>query len=142
MDIFLTNNIEDITRSQIKKIILSGGVIINEKTIFSSSEKIKGGDKIKIILNFNKGENIKSKDIKLDIVYDDKEIVIVNKPSGLTVHPGAGNKDNTLVNGLMHVYKKNLSNLGGTFRPGIVHRIDKDTSGVIVIAKNYFSLSN
>ena len=142
LDKFLTNNIEDITRSQIKKIILSGGVIINEKTIFSSSEKIKGGDEIKIILNFNKGENIKSKDIKLDIVYDDKEIVIVNKPSGLTVHPGAGNKDNTLVNGLMHVYKKNLSNLGGTFRPGIVHRIDKETSGLIVIAKNNFSHAN
>ena len=72
-------------------------------------------------------------------MYEDKEVIIVNKPSGLTVHPGAGNKDNTLVNGLMHIYKENLSSLSGPFRPGIVHRIDKETSGLLVIAKNNFS---
>jgi 23S rRNA pseudouridine1911/1915/1917 synthase len=69
-------------------------------------------------------------------VYEDKEIVVINKPSGLVVHPGAGNKDGTLVNGLLYLYKNNLSNLNGEFRPGIVHRIDKDTSGLIVIEKN------
>ena len=74
--------------------------------------------------------------MKLDVVYEDKEIVVINKPSGLVVHPGAGNKDETLVNGLLYLYKNNLSNLNGEFRPGIVHRIDKDTSGLIVIAKN------
>ena len=99
------------SRSKIKKIILSGGVIIDRKTVFSASEKIKNRDVIKITINNDKFEDIKSKKIKLDVVYDDKEIVIINKPSGLTVHPGAGNKDNTLVNGLVHLYKKNLSNL-------------------------------
>ena len=75
-------------------------------------------------------------------MYEDKDILIVNKPKGMVVHPGAGNKDNTLVNALLFKYKKNLSDLHGSLRPGIVHRIDKDTSGLLVIAKNNFSHSN
>tara|TARA_Y100001970_G_scaffold75819_1_gene96092 strand:+ start:2465 stop:3445 length:981 start_codon:yes stop_codon:yes gene_type:complete len=139
LDKFLTNNLKTISRSQIKKIIMTGGVSIDTKKVLSASEKIKSGNQIKIVIGDNKGENIKPKKINLDIVYDDKEIVVINKPSGLTVHPGAGNRHSTLVNGLMHIYKNNLSNLSGSFRPGIVHRIDKETSGLLVIAKNNFS---
>ncbi len=136
LDKFLSNKLNILTRSQIKKIINSKGVKVNNKLIISASEKLKEGNQIEILISENKGENIKPKKISLDIIYDDKEIVVINKPSGLTVHPGAGNKQNTLVNGLMYIYKKNLSNLGGSFRPGIVHRIDKETSGLIVVAKN------
>ena len=139
LDKFLTNKLETLTRSQIKKVILLKGGKINKKIVLSASEKIKSGNEIEILISENKGDHIKPKKIKLDIVYEDKEIIIVNKPSGLIVHPGAGNKESTLVNGLMHIYKKNLSNLSGPFRPGIVHRIDKDTSGLLVIAKNNFS---
>ena len=78
----------------------------------------------------------------VNIVYEDREIIIVNKPSGMVVHPGAGNKENTLVNGLLYLYKKNLSTLSGLSRPGIVHRIDKDTSGLLVVAKTNFSHAN
>ena len=77
--------------------------------------------------------------MNVNIVYEDREIIIVNKPSGMVVHPGAGNKENTLVNGLLYLYKKNLSTLSGLSRPGIVHRIDKDTSGLLVVAKTNFS---
>ena len=139
LDKFLTNNLKTITRSQIKKIIKAEGVSIDKRTIVSASEKIKTGNQIEVIISDNKGEDIRPKKIDLDIVYDDREIVVINKPSGLTVHPGAGNRDNTLVNGLMHTYKKNLSSLSGSFRPGIVHRIDKETSGLLVVAKNNFS---
>ena len=112
---------------------------INKKIVLSASEKVKDGNQIEILISENKADHIKAKKIELDIVYEDKEVIIVNKPSGLTVHPGAGNKENTLVNGLMHIYRKNLSSLSGPFRPGIVHRIDKETSGLLVIAKNNFS---
>ncbi len=139
LDKFLANKLKGVTRSQIKKVILLKGVKINKKIVLSASEKIKSGNEIEILISENKGDHIKPKKIKLDIVHEDKEIIIVNKPSGLIVHPGAGNKENTLVNGLMHIYKKNLSTLSGPFRPGIVHRIDKDTSGLLVIAKNNFS---
>jgi len=139
LDKFLTNKLKTLTRSQIKKVIISKGVRINKKIVLSASEKIKDGNQIEILISENKADHIKAKKIELEIVYEDKEVIIVNKPSGLTVHPGAGNKDNTLVNGLMHIYKENLSSLSGPFRPGIVHRIDKETSGLLVIAKNNFS---
>ncbi len=139
IDKFLTEKLKDLTRSQIKKVITTKGVKINKKIISSASEKVKEGNQIEIIIKLNKSIHIKPKKIKIDIVYEDKEIIIVDKPSGLTVHPGAGNKDNTLVNGLMYLYKQNLSNLNGPFRPGIVHRIDKETSGLLLVAKNNFS---
>ena len=77
---------------------------INKKIVLSASEKVKDGNQIEILISENKADHIKAKKIELDIVYEDKEVIIVNKPSGLTVHPGAGNKENTLVNGLMHIY--------------------------------------
>ncbi len=139
LDKFLTNMLKKFTRSQIKKSILSKNVKVNNKIVSSSSQKIKMGDSVELCIKEGGVEDIKPKKIDFDIVYEDKEIVVVNKPSGLTVHPGAGNKEDTLVNGLVHVYKKNLSDLNGSFRPGIVHRIDKETSGLIVVAKNNFS---
>jgi len=139
LDKYLTEKLEELTRSQIKKIILSKNVRINNKIIYSASEKIRINDTIEITLEENKAEHIKPKKLNIDIVFEDKDLIVINKQSGLTVHPGAGNKNNTLVNGLIYLYKKNLSNLSGLGRPGIVHRIDKDTSGLLVVAKNNLS---
>ena len=136
LDKFLTKNLENISRSQIKKIIVSKNIKINKKQIIASSEKIKENDLIEVNMPEIKTDYIKPKKINLDIIYEDEDIIVINKNSGLIVHPGAGNKDETLVNGLLYLYKNNLSNLNGEFRPGIVHRIDKDTSGIIVVAKN------
>ena len=136
LDKYLTKNLKTFTRSQIKKIILSKNIKLNKKLIISPSEKINKNDLIEVNIPEQKTDDIKPRKMKIDVVYEDKEMVIINKPSGLVVHPGAGNKDETLVNGLLHLYKNNLSNLNGEFRPGIVHRIDKDTSGLIVVAKN------
>ena len=136
LDKFLTENLKNLSRSQIKKIIVSKNIKINKKQIITSSEKIKENDLIEVNMPEIKTNYIKPKKINLDIIYEDEDIIVINKNSGLIVHPGAGNKDETLVNGLLYLYKNNLSNLNGEFRPGIVHRIDKDTSGIIVVAKN------
>ena len=136
LDKFLTNNLKNLSRSQIKKIIISKNIQVNKKYVTASSEKIKENDLVEVNIPEEKTDDIKPKNINLDIVYEDKDIVVINKKSGLIVHPGAGNKDETLVNGLLYLYKNNLSNINGEFRPGIVHRIDKDTSGIIVVAKN------
>ena len=142
LDKCLTSKFKTFTRSRIKKIILSKNVKVNNKTTSSPSQKIKLNDFIEVSFNENKIDHIKPKQMDIDIVYEDEEIIIVNKPSGLIVHPGAGNKENTLVNGLLHLYKNNLSTLNGPVRPGIVHRIDKETSGLLVVAKNNFSHAN
>ena len=136
LDKFLTENLKNLSRSQIKKIIVSKNIKINKKQIIASSEKIKENDLIEVNIPEKRTNDIKPKKINLDIIYEDEDIIVINKNSGLIVHPGAGNKDETLVNGLLYLYKNNLSNLNGEFRPGIVHRIDKDTSGIIVVAKN------
>ena len=136
LDKFLTENLKNLSRSQIKKIIVSKNIKINKKQIIASSEKIKENDLIEVNMPEIKTNYIKPRKINLDIIYEDEDIIVINKNSGLIVHPGAGNKDETLVNGLLYLYKNNLSNLNGEFRPGIVHRIDKDTSGIIVVAKN------
>ena len=135
LDKFLTDKLQSLSRSQIKKVILSKGVKIDKKVVVSSSEKLKEGSKVEIEIK-QKSSKILPKKIELNIIYEDEDIVIINKPSGLTVHPGAGNFENTLVNGLVHKYKKKLSNINNLIRPGIVHRIDKDTSGLLIVAKN------
>ena len=142
LDKYLVSKLKKITRSQIKKIIIDKNVSINGEHVSSPSQKIKVDYSIKILISKKQNENIVPEKIKLDIVYEDKDIIIINKPSGMVVHPGAGNKNGTLVNGLIHLYKKNLSNLNGFSRPGIVHRIDKETSGLIVVAKNNYAHSN
>jgi len=136
LDKYLADNLNDFTRSQIKKIILSKNIKVNKKLINSASEKVKEDDLIEVSFPDKTNNDLKPKKINLDIVYEDNDLIIVNKKSGLVVHPGAGNQDETLVNGLIYLYKNNLSNINGDFRPGIVHRIDKDTSGLIVVAKN------
>ncbi len=136
LDKFLAGKLNNHTRSQIKRIILSNGVKIDKRIVNSASEKVRVGSQVEISFVEEKEIKIRPKKIDLDIVYEDKDIIIINKPSGLTVHPGAGNIDNTLVNALLYKYKNNLSDINNKTRPGIVHRIDKDTSGIIVVAKN------
>ena len=135
-DIILTKLIPELTRSNLKKIIGLKQVKINNYVEKSPSKKLKTNDTIEI--NVIPAEDIKilPNNIKLDIVYEDKDILIVNKPAGMVVHPGAGNYKETLVNALVYKYKNKLSNINGTTRPGIVHRIDKETSGLLVVAKN------
>ena len=130
------------TRSNIKKIIEANNVKINNLIVSSPSKKLKINDSISIKLSQTQEIKIKPTKIKLNIIFEDKDILIVDKPSGMVVHPGAGNYDKTLVNGLIFKYRKNLSNLNGSLRPGIVHRIDKETSGILVVAKNNISHSN
>jgi len=141
LDKFLTSKLKDLTRSQIKRIIVSKAVKIDNNIIIMTSEKIKNGNRIDVLIQEKKEKYIKPKKIDLDIVHEDKDLIIINKPSGLTVHPGAGNFENTLVNALVYKYKNNLSNMNDELRPGIVHRIDKDTSGLLVVAKNNLSHS-
>ena len=136
LDIFLSNSIDQFTRSFLKKLIQNRHVKVNNKIHVSPSIKIKYQDEVIINVNEKKKYNIVPKKIELDIVFEDKSILVINKPKGMVVHPGAGNYENTLVNALLFKYKKNLSNINGNLRPGIVHRIDKDTSGLLVIAKN------
>ena len=142
LDIFLKENVKQCTRSFLKKLIEDNQVQVNNNILSSPAAKIKHKDQIKInIIDKNKIE-ITPKKIKLEIVFEDKDILVLNKPKGMVVHPGAGNYKNTLVNALLYKYKKNLSDINGSLRPGIVHRIDKETSGLLVIAKNNLSHAN
>ena len=141
LDKFLSNKINLLTRSHIKKIIQVGNVTIDSQIIKSASKKIKLGELIKINLTNNEVDNLYPSKIKIDICYEDKDIIIVNKPRGMVVHPGAGNIRNTLANALAYKYNNKLSNINGKLRPGIVHRIDKETSGLLVVAKNNLSHS-
>ena len=136
VDIFIQSQIKDISRNRIKNIILDGNLKINDLVVLEPSKKIKENDKVRFEIPTSKEVKIVSQKIEIDILYEDEDIILVNKAPGMVVHPGAGNKDKTLVNALLYFYKNNLSSVGGKLRPGIVHRIDKDTSGVIVVAKN------
>jgi 23S rRNA pseudouridine1911/1915/1917 synthase len=142
LDVFLSQEIANLTRSYIKKLIEKKNVKLNKIINTFPSTKVKTNDKI--IVNIIVEDDIKliPSKIKLDIVYEDKDLLIVNKPKGMVVHPGAGNYKNTLVNALIYKYKKNLSDINGSSRPGIIHRIDKETSGLLVVAKNNLSHSN
>ena len=142
IDVFLSEKIDHLTRSNIKKIIESNNVKINKKIADSSSKKVKVNDEVIIELLIKNSDKLLPNKIKLDIRFEDKDILIINKPKGMVVHPGAGNYENTLANALIYKYKNKLSNINGELRPGIVHRIDKETSGLLVIAKNNLSHSN
>ena len=138
LDLYLAKNLENLSRSQIKKIIVAGHLKVNDRTIKEPSKKISIGDSILLEIANIKKDKIFPQKVSFEIIHEDEDIVLINKPPGLVVHPGAGNLDHTLVNGLLYLFKNNLSDLGGDIRPGIVHRIDKDTSGVIVVAKNNY----
>ncbi len=141
LDVYLSKKMKNCTRSFIKKLILQKLVSVNRKISTSPSLKIKKNDRIIVKIVNKREKELIPKKIKLNIIYEDSDILVINKPKGLVVHPGAGNFQNTLANGLVFRYKKNLSNINGDFRPGIVHRIDKETSGLLVIAKNNLSHS-
>ena len=136
IDKFLQSQINELSRTRLQTLIRDGQVKLNDITISDVSKKIKENDQIKINFPPPKITFIKPKKIPLEILYDDDDIVVINKSPGVVVHPGAGNYEETIVNGLLFKYQNNLSSVGGKLRPGIVHRIDKDTSGVIVVAKN------
>ena len=136
LDKFLQFELKSFSRTRIQSLIREGCVKLNGSIIVNTSKKVK--EKDKVIINFPppKKTHIKAKKVPLDILYEDNDVIIINKSPGVVVHPGAGNYENTIVNGLLFKYQNNLSNIGGKLRPGIVHRIDKDTSGVIIVAKN------
>jgi len=136
LDKFLQFHLKELSRTKIQNLINDGQIKLNNNIIYNSSKKVKEKDKIKVNFPPPKDMFVKPNKIPLNILYDDEDIVVINKSPGVVVHPGAGNYEKTIVNGLLFKYQNNLSSLGGKLRPGIVHRIDKDTSGVIVVAKN------
>ena len=136
IDKFLQSQFNNLSRTRLQNLIRDGYVKINDAIIQESSKKIKNDDKIEIKFPLPKETSIKPYKMPLDILYDDSDLVIINKSPGVVIHPGAGNYEKTLVNGLLFKFKQELSSVGGRLRPGIVHRIDKDTSGAIVVAKN------
>ena len=142
LDVFLTENIKNYTRSFLKKLIENKQVKLNNTLIVSPSKIIKYKDQILLNIAQKNEQNIVSSEIKLNIIFEDKDILVLNKPKGMVVHPGAGNNKDTLVNALLFKYRKNLSDMNGPLRPGIVHRIDKETSGLLVVAKNNLAHSN
>ena len=135
LDSFLTNNLEDISRNRIQKLIEEGKIIVNNKKI-NKNYKLKENDNIIVYIEEAKDIDILPENIPLDIVYEDEDIILINKPQDMVVHPANGHYEHTLVNALMYHCKDNLSGINGIMRPGIVHRIDKDTSGILVVAKN------
>ena len=136
LDVYLARKISTHTRSYIKQLIKKNRVKVNKIIIQSPAAKLKEKDLITI--DIIEAQNLKISPWKthLDVIYEDKDIIIINKPKGMVVHPGAGNTNKTLVNALKSRFENNLSDLNGELRPGIIHRIDKETSGVLVVAKN------
>ena len=132
---------KDLSRSKIKNLILKKNLSINNKLNDDPSKKIKINDKISLIIPEPEEVNLKPFEYKIEIIFEDNDLLVLNKKADISMHPGAGNKDRTLVNALIN-YKKKLSNINGELRPGIVHRIDKHTSGLVVIAKNNFTHEN
>ena len=135
LDAFLASSLDGLTRSQATRLIESGGVAVNEKAV-SKSYKLAGGEAIAVTLPEPEPVEAVPQDIPLDVVYEDADVIVVNKPSGMVVHPAPGHPDGTLVNALLYHCAGTLSGIGGALRPGIVHRIDRDTSGLIIAAKN------
>ena len=136
IDVFLNKKNPQISRSRIKNLILKKKLKVNDKVILNPSKKILFGDKIELNIPEPVKASLKPYNFKLKIIYQDNSLLVIDKPAGISVHPGPGNYDNTIVNALMNYKVGKLSNIGDELRPGIVHRIDKDTSGLIVVAKD------
>lgn len=144
LDKFISNCDETLSRMAIQRLIDEENITVNGK-IQKQSYRVQVNDKILVKIEEPKNIELKAQNIPVDILYEDNDIIVVNKPKGLVVHPAVGNPDNTLVNAIMEICKDSLSGIGGEIRPGIVHRLDKDTSGVIIIAKNdlaHINISN
>ena len=142
VDIFLDKKIKNISRTYIKNLILDGHLRINSTEIKIPSYKIKKNDIIHFKIIEKPTQSLVPYKFDLNIVFEDEDLIVIDKPSGISMHPGPGNYNNTIVNALIANGKKKLSSLGNELRPGIVHRIDKDTSGLVVIAKNNLSHTN
>lgn len=135
LDMYISSKDEELTRTSAQRLIEQGDILVNNKKV-KVAYKVSEGDIIAVEKQMPKEIEIKAQNIPVDIVYEDDDIIVVNKPKGMVVHPANGNPDGTLVNAVMAICKDSLSGIGGEIRPGIVHRLDKDTSGVIVVAKN------
>ena len=135
LDAFLASSLDGLTRSQATQLIESGEVAVNGRAV-SKSYKLAGGEDIAVTLPEPEPVEAVPQDIPLDVVYEDADVIVVNKPSGMVVHPAPGHPDGTLVNALLYHCAGTLSGVGGALRPGIVHRLDRDTSGLIIAAKN------
>lgn len=135
LDVYLSEKNEKISRSAIQRLIEEEKILINNKKA-KASYKVQQGDEITLEEVLPKEIELKAQDIPLEVIYEDNDIIVINKPKGLVVHPANGNPDGTLVNAIMAICKDSLSGIGGEIRPGIVHRLDKDTSGILIVAKN------
>ena len=135
LDAFLSRRGEGLSRSAAQKLIEAGAVRLNGR-LPKKNDRLSPGDTVEYDIPEPKEVDIAPKDIPLEIVYEDEDVAVINKPKGLVVHPAAGHQDDTLVNGLLYAMGDSLSGINGELRPGIVHRIDKDTSGLLAIAKN------
>ena len=135
LDAFLARSVEGLSRSGAQKLLEDGCVLRNGRP-GKKNDKLSPGEEISVSIPEPKAVDIAPKEMPLDIVYQDEDVLVLNKPKGLVVHPAAGHQDDTLVNGLLHAMAGNLSGINGELRPGIVHRIDKDTSGLLAVAKN------
>ena len=135
LDTYIPSVDTDITRTSAQRLIEDGNILVNGKNA-KVSYKIQENDKISVEIPEPKQIELKAQNIPIEIVYEDSDIIVVNKPKGMVVHPANGNPDGTLVNAIMAICKDSLSGIGGEIRPGIVHRIDKDTSGLLIVAKN------
>lgn len=136
LDKALADHCADLSRARVQNLIDASHVRVNDQICTQASRKLKGGEQIAMHVPAPVAATPKPEDIPLDITYEDEHLLVINKPAGLVVHPGAGNQDGTLVNALLHHCGTSLSGIGGVMRPGIVHRLDKDTSGLMAVAKN------
>ena len=144
LDSYIAKKYNKLSRTMIQKLIEEGNILVNENKK-KLSYKVILNDEITINVPEAEENDIKPENIPLDIIYEDDDIIVINKPKGLVVHPANGNPDGTLVNAIMAICKESLSGIGGKIRPGIVHRLDKDTSGILIVAKNdkaHINLSN
>ena len=139
VDYVLSKSLSEISRNKIKHLILDGNLTINKNIEYNPAKKVKKDQVLNFLIPEETEPDLEPYDYKLKIVYEDNDILILDKAAGISIHPGAGNYKKTIVNALVHYNKNNLSDIAGRFRPGIVHRIDKDTSGLIVVAKNNLS---
>ena len=135
LDAFVARICPDLSRSAAQRLIEEGAVTRNGKNA-KKNDKLNIGDEITVTIPEPREVDIVAKEMPLDIVYEDEDVLVINKPKGLVVHPAAGHQDDTLVNGLLYAMGDDLSGINGELRPGIVHRIDKDTSGLLAVAKN------
>ena len=136
VDVFINKKEKELSRTRVKNLILNRKLKLNHKTLGDPSKKVSIGDVLELTIPEPKKASLKPYKYKLDIKYEDEYLIVLNKPAGIVMHPGAGNFDNTIVNALINYDKNSLSNIGDQLRPGIVHRIDKNTSGLVVIAKD------